>query len=98
MSGAYDIHPFLDGYYDQDCYFLCPRDFLPGLNDPWYLDRYRASKWILATGEYDICRGNTETFSGLLHSKGIPHSLHIWGFGAKHDWPDWRPMAAAYLP
>ena len=29
MSGAFDIHQFLDGYYDDDCYFNCPPDFLP---------------------------------------------------------------------
>ena len=29
MSGAYDIHQFLDGYYDDDCYFNNPPDFLP---------------------------------------------------------------------
>jgi esterase/lipase superfamily enzyme len=53
---------------------------------------------VLVTGEHDICRGANESFSGLLHYKGIPHSLHVWGYGSKHDWPDWRPMAAAYLP
>ena len=53
---------------------------------------------MLATGEWDICRRPTKSFSGLLGSKGIPHSLHVWGFGSQHDWPDWRPMANAYLP
>ena len=53
---------------------------------------------MLVTGEYDICRAANESFSGLLHDKGIPHSLHVWGYGSKHDWPDWQPMAAAYLP
>jgi esterase/lipase superfamily enzyme len=37
MSGAYDIHQFLDGYYDNDCYFNCPPDFLPHMNDEWFL-------------------------------------------------------------
>jgi esterase/lipase superfamily enzyme len=98
MGGAFDIRQFLDGYYDQDCYFLNPPDFLANLHDPHDLEQIRRNKWVLVTGEYDICRGDTERFSGLLHSKGIPHSLHVWGYGSKHDWPDWRPMAAAYLP
>lgn len=97
MGGAYDVHQFLDGYYDQDCYFLCPPDFLPGLNDPWFLDRFRAHKWVLATGEHDICRGENERFSHLLASKQIPHSLHTWA-GTWHDWPWWQKMAQAYLP
>lgn len=98
MGGAFDITPFLDGYDDQDCYFLNPLHFLPNMSDPYYLDQYRRDKWVLVTGEHDICRAANESFSGLLHSKGIPHSLHVWQHGSKHDWPDWRPMAAAYLP
>ena len=94
MSGAFDICQFLDGYYDEDCYFLNPPRSCRNLSDAYYLDQYRRNKWVLATGEQDICRGRTKSFSGLLHPKGIPHSLHVWGFGSKHDWPDWRPMAA----
>ena len=59
--------------------------------------QYRRNKWVLVTGDADICRGDNEQFSGLLHAKGIPHSLHVWNH-SKHDWPDWRPMAQAYLP
>ena len=98
MSGAFDISQFLDGYVDLDAYLLNPPAFLPHLHDPHYLEQFRRNKFVLATGEWDICRKANEDFSGLLSSRGIPHSLHVWGFGSKHDWPDWRPMAAAYLP
>jgi esterase/lipase superfamily enzyme len=98
MGGAFDITQFLDGYFDEDCYFLNPPSFLVHLSDDYYLDQFRRNKWVLVTGEHDICRAATESFSGLLHHKGVPHSLHVWGHGSKHDWPDWRPMAAAYLP
>jgi esterase/lipase superfamily enzyme len=98
MGGAFDIGQFLDGYFDEDCYFLNPTSFLPTLSDSYYLDQFRRNKWVLATGEHDICRAANESFSELLHAKGIAHSLHVWGYGSKHDWPDWRPMAAAYLP
>lgn len=98
MGGAFDIAQFLDGYHDDDCYFLDPTSFLPNLGDPHYLDAYRRNKWVLGTGEHDICRTANESFAHLLGMKGVPHSLHVWGHGSKHDWPDWRPMAAAYLP
>lgn len=98
MSGAFDVTQFLDGWTDQDAYLLNPLAFLPGLHDPYYLDQYRRNKFVLATGEWDICRKANEDFSGLLGAKGIPHSLHVWGLGSKHDWPDWQPMANAYLP
>ena len=98
MGGAFDIRQFLHGYYDQDCYFLNPLDFLPNLGDPHFLDQVRRNKWVLATGAHDICRQANEHFSWVMGQKGIPHALHVWGHGSKHDWPDWCPMAAAYLP
>jgi esterase/lipase superfamily enzyme len=97
MGGAFDIRPFLDGYFDEDCYLLDPPSFLFNLDDPYFLDQYRRNKLVLVTGDHDICRGANEQFSGLLSAKGIPHSLHVWNH-SKHDWPDWRPMASAYLP
>ncbi len=98
MSGAFDIAQFLDGYGDTNAYLLNPPAFLPGLGQAYYLDQYRRNKFVLATGEWDICRKANEDFSGLLTAKSIPHSLHVWGFGSKHDWPYWQPMASAYLP
>lgn len=98
MGGAFDISQFLDGWCDKDAYLLNPPWFLPGLQDGAYLARYRRNKFVLATGEWDICRAANEDFSRLLGAKGIPHSLHVWGFGSRHDWPFWQPMASAYLP
>ena len=98
MGGAYDITRFMDGYYDQDVYLLCPPHFLPQLDEPWFLDRYRQNKWVLVTGEADMCRGDNEHAARLLSAKGIPYSYHVWGNGSVHDWPEWRKMAAAYIP
>lgn len=97
MGGAFDITQFLDGYFDEDCYFFNPPSFLPGLTDPYYLEQYRRNKWVLVTGDQDICRAANEQFSGLLRGKSLPHSLHVWN-QSKHDWPYWRPMAQSYLP
>jgi esterase/lipase superfamily enzyme len=98
MGGAFDLKRFMDGYHDTDTYLLSPVDFLPQLNDAWFLDRFRANKWVLVTGENDICRTQTEHAAGLLAAKGISHSLHVWGHGSHHDWPEWVKMAKTYLP
>jgi esterase/lipase superfamily enzyme len=98
MGGAFDVTRFLSGYYDTDAYLLCPPHFLPQLENPWFLERCRRNKWVLVTGEADICRRQMEEAAALLGAKGIPHSLHVWGDGSVHDWPEWRKMAAAYLP
>jgi len=98
MGGAFDIMRFLQGYFDEDAYLLSPPHFLPNLTDPWFLERCRRNKWVLVTGEKDICRPDTEHAARLLSYKDIPHSLHVWGDGSEHDWPEWVKMAAAYIP
>jgi esterase/lipase superfamily enzyme len=97
MGGAFDIHQFLDGYYDDNCYYNCPPDFLPGMTDAWYLDRYRRQKLVLATGEKDICLGENRRLSGIMARKDIPHWLDVWGDGTGHDWPWWQRMAVKFL-
>jgi esterase/lipase superfamily enzyme len=98
MGGAFDLKRFLDGYADVDSYLLSPPDFLPQLTDAWFLDRFRANKWVFVTGEHDICRAETEQAATMLGALGVPHSLHVWGNGSLHDWPEWVRMARAYVP
>jgi esterase/lipase superfamily enzyme len=93
MGGAFDIHQFLDGYYDDNCYFNCPPDFLPNLND----DAIYRQKMVLAAGETDICRAENERHAGIMAAKGIPYTLDIWGDGAGHDWPWWLQMVKKFL-
>ena len=79
-------------------YLLSPPDFLPNLSDDWFLERHRQNKWVFVTGEHDICRSATEHMSRLFDYKRIPNSLHVWGHGSLHDWPEWVKMASVYLP
>ena len=97
MGGAFDIKQFLDGYYDDNCYFFNPPDFLPGMTDPWYLDRYRRMRIVLVTGETDICLDENRRLSRILGGKGVPHWLDVWGDGTGHEWPWWRAMAVKFL-
>jgi esterase/lipase superfamily enzyme len=97
MSGAFAIHNFLDGFYDQDCYFNCPVDFLPQLSDAWQLDRMREIRWVFGAGEHDICLGETRRLTSIFHARGIPHWFDFWGLGAYHDWPLWQQMARKYF-
>jgi esterase/lipase superfamily enzyme len=96
MGGAFDIKQFLGGYYDENCYFNNPPDYLSNVNDSAYLDSMRRMGIILGTGEHDICLGANRDFSGLLNAKGIAHWLDVRP-GADHDWPVWRGMLPDYL-
>jgi esterase/lipase superfamily enzyme len=97
MSGAFDIHQFINSYYDENCYFNCPPDYLPNLADNWFLEHIRKQRLVLATGENDIClRANIE-LGAIMNRKNIPNWLDIWGDGAVHDWPWWERMAVKFL-
>ncbi|HEY6393197.1 MAG TPA: alpha/beta hydrolase-fold protein [Bryobacteraceae bacterium] len=97
MGGAFDVHQFLDGYYDDNCYYNCPPDFLPNLNDGWYLDHYRRQRLVLATGETDICVEENRRLSSIMTAKSIPHWLDVWGDGTGHDWPWWQQMTVKFF-
>jgi esterase/lipase superfamily enzyme len=98
MSGAFDIRSFLNGYYDDNCYFNNPVDYIPALSDSWYMDYYRDSnRFLLAAGEWDICLGENQKMAAIMQNKGIPHRFDVWGEQAIHDWPLWQRMAQAYF-
>jgi len=97
MSGAFDLTNFLEGYYDQDCYFNLPTHYLPNLRDESFFQNYRRNKYILATGWDDQCLGQNQTLDRILSAKSIPHSLFIWDSQNSHDWPTWERMVREYL-
>ena len=92
MSGAFDIHTFMDGHYDQNVYFNNPVDYIPGNKDPhlWQMGI------VLGVGEWDICLQANQRMADIFNRKGIPYwfDLRRW---AKHDWPIWRDMFPHYL-
>jgi len=98
MSGAFDMRSFLNGYYDDNCYFANPVDYLPQTQDGWFMNQYRdGNRFLLAAGEWDICLGENQRMAGIMHNMEIPHRLDIWGERSVHDWPLWQRMAQAYF-
>ena len=92
MSAQFDIRDFMDGFYNDDMYFVNPIDYLPGDNHP---DLWKMNI-TLGYGEWDICRDANLQMSHILNEKGITHWLdeRRW---AEHDWPIWRRMFVDYL-
>lgn len=96
MGGAYDIKRFIYGYYDDNCYFNNPPDYLPNLNDDWYLSRIRKMKIVLGTGDADFCLPENLRLSEILKSKKVEHQLDVRAFTG-HDWQWWKKMFRDYL-
>jgi esterase/lipase superfamily enzyme len=97
MSGSFDMKQFMNGYYDQDFYYNNPVDYLPNMNDPWFLDRYKAMKITLAAGDCDISLGESHRMADILGRKNIPNLLDVWTGGERHDWPLWQRMAVKFF-
>jgi len=99
MSGSYDIYNYLESYYDDNVYFNNPMMYLKNLNDDFHLPRLQqADSIVIVTGQgsYEAPERSRE-LSAVLHSKGIPHLLELWGYDVAHDWPWWRKMLPHYL-
>jgi esterase/lipase superfamily enzyme len=94
MSGFYDLAPdYFKGYSDENCYFNNPAWYLPKLEGP-LLDLLRTSSNIqvlTGQGAYEAPHASRK-LSEMLHHKGIPHVLDVWGHDISHDWPTWRKM------
>lgn len=97
MGGAFDTTSFLWGYHDSDVYFHEPMQYIPNMQDGWYLDRYRENTYVLATGEWDICLGANQRMAAVMQNKGIGCRLDVWGEHSMHDWPEWQRMIQKYL-
>jgi esterase/lipase superfamily enzyme len=68
------------------------------MGDNWYLERYRRNRYLLLTGEHDMCWDKNEHLAGIMRAKSIPHNLWVWRDQTGHDWPWWQRMAQVYLP
>jgi len=97
MGGSFDIRQFMDGWSNDDVYFNNPPDYLAHMGDPWYLDRYRQMRIVMATGEHDHRWDENERLAGIMRMKSIPHQLYVWGDNTGHDWPWWLKMARWYI-
>lgn len=97
LSGAFDLTGFLDGYYDQDCYYHLPTHYLPRLTDSHYLDKFARCRYVLATGWDDQCLSQNQKLDHILTEKGIAHEFYVWDAQNSHDWPTWQRMAQLYL-
>ena len=98
MSGSHDIKAYSDGYYDDNCYFNSPVDYLPNLTDKKILKQLKSKQIIISSGQGDYeAPEESQRLSDILNSKGIKHWLDIWGHDVVHDWPTWRQMLPYYL-
>lgn len=94
MSGNYDLSTYTKGYHDQDVYFNSPMQYIPNLNDNYFLPMLQSNRPVhilTGSGDYETPEA-TRGFSHVLNAKRISHELDVWGHDMAHDWPTWRNM------
>jgi esterase/lipase superfamily enzyme len=99
MSGFYDLSPsYLEGYSDDNVYFNNPIWYLPGMQGAMLERLQRDSRIVIVTGQgpYEAPDAS-RALSEVLHQKGVPHWLDLWGHDVRHDWPAWRQMLPYHL-
>ena len=99
MSGAFDMRGlgFLRNFYNNDCYYNLPLDYVPNIHDHQYLEAMRRNTYVLATGVHDQCWHDNERLASALQNKGVPVTLDVWGNDARHDWPWWQLQIQKYM-
>lgn len=100
LSGVYTVKYFVGDCFDENVYLNSPIEFLPNLNDEWFLGKLRTSKIVLCCGRgaWDLESVNDSPIvADLLRSKGVPVWLEIWGHDVAHDWPWWRIQLPYFL-
>ena len=97
FSGKYDIHSFLDGYWDDTAYLHCPTAYVANMGPDW-VGTLSQMDISIVTGETDNILEGSQQMIGVLQAKGLPRRGHIWGAPYGHDWPWWKVQIRHYVP
>jgi len=98
MSGNYDLKLYSDGYFDDNCYFNSPIDFLANLSDEKVINELNNKNIIIACGQGENENpSSSKLLSDILRSKNINHWLDIWGDDMDHNWPTWQKMLPYFI-
>jgi esterase/lipase superfamily enzyme len=97
FSGLFDVHRFLDGHWDDLCYFHCPTAYVANYPPEW-VEKVGRIGIVVATGEHDHLASENRAFADLLRSKGIPVHAEIWPGVFGHDWPWWIENLRRFVP
>jgi esterase/lipase superfamily enzyme len=100
LSGVYDLTLFIGDAMDDEIFYHVPLAYMPGLDDPKFLDRFRSGRLILCCGQGDWeepMLTQTRQMSDILAHKRVPAWVDIWGADVSHEWPWWQKQMPYFL-
>ncbi len=82
IDGFFDIRFLCRGFWDENCYFNSPLDFLRNLTEEYWLTYLKARQniYVLASLDNQVATTQSEYLQGVLKDKGIPGSFHTFDF------------------
>lgn len=96
LGGIFDIRKFITGHGDLESYFNNPIEYMPNLQDEWYLKNIKDIEIVLGTGVDDDYFDESRNLSDILYSVGIEHWFDA-RLGEWHNWEGWGKMLPDYL-
>jgi esterase/lipase superfamily enzyme len=99
LSGGYSLQGYCkDGYYDENCFYNDPEEFMKGLDGDayWLLRNHCSINLVGGSGNYENPEA-ARRMGRILESRSIPVNVDIWGADVHHDWPWWRKMLPYYV-
>mgnify|MGYP006283998243 CR=1 FL=1 len=99
IDGSYDIRHLSGEYFDENCYFNSPVDYLPNLNDPYWMS------FLMSRHHVFICSGSGDgsnpdeayRLGNILNDKNIPHKIDIRGTEFGFNCDSWKSMLSHIL-
>ncbi|HQQ77531.1 MAG TPA: alpha/beta hydrolase-fold protein [Thermoanaerobaculia bacterium] len=96
FSGLYDVSRYLDGYWDDLCYYHTPNAYIANMDEGWK-EKLRAVDWVVATGEQDSLIRDNRDFAALLARQGQRVTAEFWPGVFGHDWPFWNEHIRRFI-
>jgi esterase/lipase superfamily enzyme len=100
ISGVYSTRIFVGDAPGDEVYFNNPLAYLPGLDDPWFLERFRRSSLVFVAGQgayEDEALADMHVLQDILAAKRVPATFDYWGPEAEHHWHWWARMLRHHL-
>lgn len=99
VDARYDIRDYTKVYFDQNCYFNSPVDYIPNMDDDYWLTYLKSRKHVyLVSGKGNSCNpASTEIVSQILNNKAIKHTMDLWSEEYNLDHNSWRKIIPHYF-
>jgi len=96
LSGLYDVSRYLDGYWDDLCYYHTPSAYIANMDEAWK-EKLRQVEWVVATGEHDSLIAENRGLADILARKNVGCHAEFWPGVFGHDWPFWNEAVRRFI-